>query len=250
MKRLILGAAAALCLSAGQAAADGMPTYGKTRAHDTEGRPCSISANAGFSTETVIRGISESAEDFSVQGGFDLTCGRFYAGAAGTTVSLGASALVDLSVGFRPKTGPVTWDFGVIYHAYNANEGDLSFVELKAGASAEVWRGGTLGATVFFAPEYGGPLGADADRSEAWTVEGAFAQVLPNVGIFTPTVSAAVGHVSFEDVNFEYTYWNIGLTLGFRERWALDLRYHDTDIGNECVAVCDERFVASLKYTF
>src|SRR5262245_29459340 len=146
MKRLMLGVAAALAFSATQAAADGLPSRGRAAAPEPEMRPCSVSANAGFSTETVIRGISESLQDFSVQGGFDLTCGRFYAGVAGTSVSFGASALADLYAGFRPKTGPVTWDLGVIYHAYNANEGDLSFVELKAGASGEVWKGGTLGA--------------------------------------------------------------------------------------------------------
>lgn len=248
MMRLMLGAAAALFLTAGQAAADGIPSRGKTKAYESD-RPCSISANAGFSTETVIRGISESLEDFSVQGGFDLTCGRFYAGVAGTSVTIeGASALADLSVGFRPKTGPITWDLGVIYHAYNQHESFLSFVELKAGASAEVWKGGTLGATVFYAPEYGGLIGALSDRSEAWTVEGTFAQVLPKVGIFTPTVSATIGQVNLDDANFDYTYWNIGVTLNFLERWALDLRYSDTDIGG--CSICDERFVASLKYTF
>src|SRR5262249_49506029 len=152
-----LGVAAALAFSATQAAADGLPSRGRTAASEPEARPCSLSANAGFSSETVIRGISESGEDFSVQGGFDLTCGRLYVGVAGTSVNaLGATALVDLYAGFRPKTGPITWDLGVIYHAYNASGDDLSFVELKAGASAEVWKGGTLGATVFYAPEYGG----------------------------------------------------------------------------------------------
>lgn len=251
MKRLILGVAAALCLSAGPAAADGLPSRGHARAAEPEARPCSLSANAGFSSENVIRGISESLEEFSVLGGFDLTCGRFYAGVAGSTVTIeGASALADVSVGFRPKTGPVTWDLGLIYHAYNEHESDLSFFELKAGASGEVWRGGTLGATVFYAPEYGGLIGAMSGRSETWTVEGTFSQLLPNVGMFTPTVSATVGQVNLEDINSEYVYWNIGLTLGFHERWALDLRYSDTDISGGCGGICDERFVASLKYTF
>src|SRR5688572_27832101 len=169
MKRIILGAAAALCLSAGPAAADGMPTYGKTRAHEAEGRPCSISANAGFSTEKVIRGISESAEDFSVQGGFDLTCGRFYAGAAGSSVNVfGATALVDSSAGVRSKTGPISWDLGVIYHAYNSLDDILNFVEFKVAASGEVWKGGTLGASVLFSPEHGGFIGAQTGNSQSW----------------------------------------------------------------------------------
>jgi uncharacterized protein (TIGR02001 family) len=256
MMRLMLGAAAALVMTAGQAAADGMPTYGKAKAPEAEGRPCSISANTGFSTEKVIRGISESLEEFAVEGGFDLTCGRFYASAAGSSVNVGrASALIDLSAGIRPKTGPITWDLGVIYHAYNAHENFLNFVELKAAASGDVWKGGTLGASVLYAPEYGGLVGGviallTGSSTEAWTVEGTFAQTLPNVGIFTPTVSAAVGQVNLEDISGEYVYWNVGLTLGFHEKWAVDLRYSDTDISGGCAGICDGRFLAALKYTF
>jgi uncharacterized protein (TIGR02001 family) len=269
MMRLMLGAAAALFLTAGQAAADGLPSRSKTVAHETD-RPCSISANTGFSTEKVIRGFSETAEDFSVQGGFDLTCGRFYASVAGTSVSvLDASALVDLTVGVRPKTGPVTWDFSVIYHAYNASESALNFYELKAAASAEVWKGGTLGASVLYAPEYGGRAGlwlaiGNGGNAETWTYEGTFSQVLPNVGIFTPTFSAAIGQVSMDNAgSAEYTYWNVGLALGFLEKWSVDIVYSDTEsstggvnggIAAGCnlggVSLCAERVTVSLKYTF
>ena len=256
MMRLMLGAAAALFLTAGQAAADGLPSRGKTRAPEAD-RPCSISAETGFSTEKVIRGFSESAGDFSVQGGFELTCGRFYVNVAGTSVNiLGASAMVDVAVGITPKTGPITWDLGVIYHAYNASEDILNFYEFKAAASTEIWKGGTLGVSALYAPEYGGraALWLGATNSETWTVEGTFAQVLPSVGIFTPTFSAAIGQVNVEDNGNDYVYWNVGLTLGFREKWELDLRYSDTDIEGGCnlfgTQLCDERFLASLKYTF
>jgi uncharacterized protein (TIGR02001 family) len=272
MMRLILGAAAALILTAGQAAADGLPKRGKTKA-DTAERPCSIAAETGVSTEKAIRGFSESIEDFAVLGGVELTCGRFYAGVDGSSVNVAplgspaASALLELAFGIRPKTGPITWDFGVIYHAYNANQSTLNFYELKAGASAEIWRGGTLGATVLYTPEYGGRAGLWMGQERTWTVEGSFAQELPKIGIFTPTISAVIGKVSGEgnaalpaalSVD-EYVFWNVGLALDFLENWSLDLRYSDTDIGHGCVipvgpaagiATCDGRFLASLKYTF
>jgi hypothetical protein len=90
------------------------------------------------------------------------------------------------------------------------------------------------------------------------TLEGTFAQALPKVSIFTPTFSATVGNVNLTDANFDYTYWNVGLTLGFMERWSLDLRYWDTNLNEgDCAGVgglgtnvCDGRFLGTIKYTF
>jgi uncharacterized protein (TIGR02001 family) len=258
MTRLILGVAAALLLTAGQAAADGMPTRGKTKAAEPDGRPCTVSANVGLSTDYVFRGISKTFEDPAVQGGFDLTCGRFYAGVAASNVDFGAVspfdtvANIEVSIygGFKANTGPVAWDLGVIYYTYPGDNFfvDLNFVELKVAASGEVWKGGTLGATVFFSPEY------IFETGEVLTVEGTFAQVLPNVGMFTPTFSATIGRSEFQDFDFlSYTYWNVGLTLGFHERWSVDLRYWDTDGEGAALLISplsDERFVGSLKYRF
>ncbi len=259
MMRLILGAAAALFLTASHAAADGLPSRGKTVAEDETSRPCSISANAGFSNQRVDRGFSENLnigdeQQFSVQGGFDLTCGRFYAGVAGTSISLfNASASVDLSAGFRPKTGPITWDFGVIYHAYNQDESLLNYYELMAAASGDIWRGGTLGVKTLYTPDVGGAAGAllGATGGSSWTVEGNFAQVLPKVGIFTPTISAAVGQVNFDRGALnDYVYWNAGLTVSFLEKWSVDLRYSDTNIDGGCGGVCDGLWTVALRYTF
>jgi len=130
----------------------------------------------------------------------------------------------------------------------------VDFVELKLAASGEVWKGGRLGGVVYYAPDYVGTF------DSAWTVEGSFAQVLPNVGFFTPVFSATVGHTFFSEQHYgydlDYTYWNVGLTLGFHEKWSLDLRYWDTqneglaELANYYGGLADERFVATLKYRF
>jgi hypothetical protein len=101
-----------------------------------------------------------------------------------------------------------------------------------------------------------------------WTVETSFAQVLPKVGMFTPTFSALLGYQQGDDVAYQaitgngddnYLYWNAGLTLGFHEKWSLDLRYWDTNLGSNAggsawckgqIFQCDERFVATLKFTY
>ena len=64
-----------------------------------------------------------------MQGGFDATCGLFYAGVWASSLDLGhitaapignnaASIEMDWYVGIKPKTGRITWDLGVIYYTY------------------------------------------------------------------------------------------------------------------------------------
>jgi uncharacterized protein (TIGR02001 family) len=247
----------AAALLAAPAFADGLPTKGKTRGPDVvETRPCTTVGNVGLTTDYVFRGISQSSEDAAVQGGVDLTCGRFYVGVWSSSifdpVQDGGTAEVDLYAGFKHATGPVNWDVGLIYYAYPGNRFFEDYVELKLGASGEVWKGGTLGGTVFYSPDYNGIFG------DSVTLEGSFAQALPKVAIFTPTFSATVGNVNLTDVDFDYTYWNVGLTLGFLEKWSVDLRYWDSNLNEgECggvsnfsTSICDGRVVGTVKYTF
>jgi uncharacterized protein (TIGR02001 family) len=268
-----LGAAAlAAVLLAGTALADGMPKRGSIKAPEPEQRRCTLSANVGITTDYVFRGISQTAEGPAIQGGFDATCGLFYAGVWGSNLDFGGSGGQDVAnleidwyAGVKPKTGPITWDLGVIYYSYpNAlgSVADLNYFEVKVGGSAEIWKDGTLGVTVFYSPEYTGESG------HVWTIETAFAQALPKVGMFSPTFSALVGVQRGNNSNNYglitngddgYVYWNAGVTLGFHEKWSLDLRYWDTNIsnsgdfcdgGNNGLLQCDARFVATLKFTY
>jgi uncharacterized protein (TIGR02001 family) len=236
-------------LLAGPALADGLPGKGRPKAPEvSDGRPCTVSANVGYTTDYVFRGISQSNEDAAVQGGVDFACGRFYIGTWGSSIAFGNGTEIDVYGGYRTKTGPVNWDLGFIYYAYPgaASYLDLDYFEFKVAASGEVWKGGTLGGTVFYSPEYTG------NNGEVWTWEVSFSQALPKVGIFAPTVSVLYGRSDFQDDgSLSYGYWNAGLTLAFHDRWSLDLRYWDSEnSGFAYGPLGDERFVASLKYTF
>ena len=77
----LMGAA----LLAGPALADGMPSRGKI-ASAPESRVCSTSANVGVTSDYVFRGISQSDQEAAIQGGVDLTCGKFYAGFWGSSI--------------------------------------------------------------------------------------------------------------------------------------------------------------------
>ena len=261
LQRLAGGAAtafAALMLAA--------PAYAGGSIKDKpEPRRCTLAANVALTTDYVFRGISQTAEAPAIQGGFDATCGIFYAGVWASSLDLDLAGLasieMDWYVGIKPVTGKITWDLGVIYYSYpNAKDlstAELNMVELKVGASGEVWKGGTLGVTVFYSPDYTTELGP------VWTVETAFAQALPKVGMFTPTFSALIGYQAGDDATYSaaygdssYLYWNAGLTFGFADKFSIDFRYWDTDLASgtascgTAVLQCDERYVATLKFTY
>ncbi|KAB2911847.1 MAG: hypothetical protein F9K29_21405 [Hyphomicrobiaceae bacterium] len=271
--------ACALILLAAPAYADGMRRGSIKDAPAPEKPRCTFSANVGLTTDYVFRGFSQTAEGPAVQGGFDATCGLFYAGVwasaldfdggVGSTdvnsTAFDAHLEMDWYLGIKPVTGKITWDLGVIYYTYpNAqNPGlELNYVELKVGASGEIWKDGTLGVTVFYSPDY------QLEGGTTWTVETAFSQVLPKIGMLSPTFSALVGYqhnegsasyrFSFGNTDDSYWYWNAGVTFGFLEKFSLDLRYWDTNLENNGPSAfckgstfqCDERFVATLKFTY
>jgi len=241
-----------------------------------EARRCKYSANVALTTDYVFRGFSQTSEGPAIQGGFDATCGIFYAGVwassldyLGATDShppfpgVDASIEIDWYAGIKPVTGRITWDLGVIYYTYPSNVeplSELNYVELKVGGSAAIWKDGTLGVTVYYSPDY------MMETGNVWTVETTFSQVLPKFGMFTPSFSALIGYQKGNDLAYRvmagngddnYLYWNVGLTFGFLEKWSLDLRYWDTNIDNVGLAAgfckgavlqCDERFVATLKF--
>jgi uncharacterized protein (TIGR02001 family) len=279
LQRIAGGAATAFAVFAlaAPAYADGMRGSIKDK---PEPRRCTLSANVALTTDYVFRGVSQTSEGAAIQGGFDATCGMFYAGVwassldwgtgvngAGDTVNL-ANIELDSYAGVKFTTGKVAWDLGVIYYAYPNGAGigtapgqDYNYVELKVGASGEIWKGGTLGGTVFYSPDYQYETGA------VWTFEGSFLQTLPTImGRITPTFSALYGYqVATDDkVNYalrvtgddkNYSYWNAGVTFALDKNWSVDVRYWDTNISNtvcgaDRVFACDERVVGTLKFTY
>lgn len=247
--------------AAGQATAGGSLKDEPAPVHGD--RKFEWSVNIGATSDYVFRGISQSAGDPAVQGGLDATYGWFYAGVWASTTDFGkiagndiAWAEVDLYAGIKPKFGPVTLDFGVIYYAYPAAKdggAELDYVELKAGASINPVKNLTVAATGFWSPEY------TARQGEVWTFEGSVAYELPKFHIFTPTIGGLIGYQKGDigdgyitaGASDDYTYWNAGLALAI-DKLTLDFRYWDTNISGICNGAtfqCDERFVFTAKVT-
>jgi uncharacterized protein (TIGR02001 family) len=280
-------AALALGLVCTPAFADGMPRRGSIKDAPPPEKPrCTHSANVALTTDYVFRGVSQTSEGPAIQGGFDLTCGIFYAGVWASNLDWGsangenvANIEMDWYAGVKPKTGRITWDLGVIYYTYpnaldlgldaagNAVKAEYNYVELKVGGSAELWKDATLGVTVFYSPDY------QYETGNVWTVEAAFTQALPKFTAlrreWSPSFSALIGYqkATSDEAKYinnvtgdddHYLYWNAGLTLGFLEKWSIDVRYWDTNIdkatpGASCsqpLFSCDQRVVGTLKFTF
>ena len=254
---------------------------------------CKHSANVALTTEYVFRGISQTKEGPAVQGGYELTCNIFYAGVWASNLDWGGTGLfpgvpggnsvanieMDWYLGIKPVTGHITWDLGVIYYSYpnSAKLGldalgavdrrDYNYLELKVGASTEIWKDGTIGVTVFYSPEY------QYEAGSVWTTEASFTQNFPKFSAlhreWTPSFSALLGWqkatsdkaVYINNITGDtdsYLYWNAGVSFGFLDKWSIDFRYWDTNIdkapgfGSCSVDLfsCDQRFVATLKFTY
>lgn len=277
--RLAAAAFVVALAASSQAFADGMPRKKTAAAPPPEPKQeWALTANIAVTSEYVFRGFSQTGEEPAVQGGVDFTYKWFYAGLWSSNLDFGrdvtpagisrpvAPAELDLYMGIKPVVGPVTFDFGVIYYTYpraldggiQANR-ELDYVELKLGASGEIYKGGTVGFTAFYSPEYTNQQGS------VWTFEGTFSHAFAAIRDITPTFSVLVGYQMGDSLRYSlitangddsYFYWNAGVTLGFGDRFSLDLRYWDTDISNTngfCTGQlfqCDERFVATAKFTY
>ncbi len=289
LHRIVAGFATALAVMmlTGPALADGMGRRGSLKDMPKPEERCKHSANIALTTEYIFRGFSQTAQGPAVQGGYDVTCGICYAGVWASSLDFAgnlpgtasfdqtgapydASIEMDWYIGIKPVTGRITWDLGVIYYSYpnRSNPGlDLNYLELKVGASAEIWKGGTLGVTVFWSPEY------QLESGSTWTVETGFTHVFPKFNAihrdWTPSFSALLGwQINEGNASYKFTYgngddsylyWNVGLTLGFLDKWSLDFRYWDTNLSSNTggsafcrgqTFQCDERFVATLKFTY
>jgi len=92
-----------------------------------------FSANVAITTDYTFRGISQSASDTAIQGGFDWASDTFYVGTWGSTVDFnddlfnpvtgeqisdGSSTEIDFYAGYTPSFGALSLDFGVTYYLY------------------------------------------------------------------------------------------------------------------------------------
>lgn len=182
-----------------------------------------ISGTVTLTTDYLFRGVTQTSNNPAIQGGIDYAGGAFYAGVWGSNVDFGADETLelDLYAGFRPTLGPVALDLGLIGYFYpGATDalGEYDYVEAKLAASVAPTDALTLGAALFYSPEFFGETGRAtyAEVNAAYAFTDAF------------SVSGAFGSQDIQ-AGARYETWNIGASL-FAAGLKFDLRYTDTDL--------------------
>ncbi len=205
--------------------------------------PGTFSANVAITNDYVYRGVTQTNEDFAVQGGFDWDSGAgFYVGTWASSLEFGddASLELDLYAGYRGEVDNFSYDIGFLYYMYpGASAPGYDFWEVYGSAGYDF---GPIAANVGinFSPDFFGAANNDTS-------------IYYSAGLSAPigemfSISAGVGYSALEGVK-NYTDWNIGATLDIPEWFALDLRYYDSDLrsaGN----FADDRFVVTISRSF
>lgn len=246
----LIGGAAMTVLSVSANAADLSYKDAPAEIHGA-GRTLAVTGFAALTSDYIFRGISQSDNDPAVQAQIDATYGILYAGAfaSSTELEAGDSMELDLYAGVKPSWNGVTFDLGFIYYAYPGADDDLDYWEVKAGVSGTLFSTLSAYATVFYTDE--GTL----ETGEIVTLEGGLSKTLFTHGNIAFAASGAIGYVDFDDndLGVDYTYYNLGVTATLSEKYSLDVRYHDTDLGDDDLSrpdLADERVVVTGKVSF
>ena len=175
-----------------------------------------LSANVAIVSDYVFRGITQSDENFAIQGE--------YGGAINN----------------------VSYDLGGIYYAYPGADSslDYDFWEIY-GSLGYDFDVASVSVGVNYSPDYFGSSG-----DSLYTHLGVDVPLPQNF-----TLSGGVGYQSIDDnATFgvpDYTDWN--LTVGYDwEQFNLSLGYYDTDLDepSECADGCDARIVFAVSASF
>ena len=202
------------------------------------GSDITLGGSGWLTTDYVFRGITQMAENPAVQAEFDFGYKIFYAYAWASNVDFGggpngqdlASIEFDHGVGIKPVLGKFTFDFAALYYTYPRAfdpGGQFDYLELKSGVSTTLADGKlALSLANYWSPE------AFAETGENDVLEFGVGWTFNKVWYFTPTLSGVVGHQwgTLSEGGFDYTYWNVGLTLGFNNKPPLsfDIRWWNT----------------------
>lgn len=227
-----------LCLASGAALAD----------DHMSNSSISLSGNVAIVTDYVFRGISQSDENFALQGGFDAEHDSgLYAGVWASNVDFNdgdeADIEIDLYAGYGGEVNGVSYDAGVLYYAYPGADDtlDYDFWEVY-GSLGYDFDFASANIAVNYSPEFFG------DSGEA---------VYTNLNIDVPITDAlsfgtGIGYQSIEGNNTEeYTDWRASLNYAYNNM-NFFLSYHETDLDepNECADGCDARVVLGMSADF
>lgn len=208
-----------------------------------------FTSNVALTTDYVFRGISQSNEEPTIQGGMDWANKDtgLYAGVWASGVDFAdATTEMDFYGGISKTVDKVTWDLGAIYYFYPGADDsrNYDFWELAAAVGYDFdFMQAT--ASLNFSNDYFGGSGNS---------------YYPAVNITVPlpkgvSADASYGYQWIEDNSafgtLDYGTWSLGLSYEIKG-FNLALKYIDTDLKEptECVDGCGQRAVFSISRSF
>lgn len=217
-----------------------------------------VSANVALTSDYRFRGISQTDEDFALQGGFDVEFSPgFYIGTWASSVDFGdgdatgdyGSLELDYYAGWRGDIGDsdVGIDVGYLYYDYPGDtidpEGD--YQEFYAGIS---WR--DLSFQVNYSDDYYG------ETDEFWYISGDYSFPIPSLEALSIDLHLGYNMLD-EDEGFlapgedEYLDYSVGVTYGFSGldfslAWVgTDL--DEDDVGKDVEELADDTVVFTIS---
>ena len=219
----------------------------------TPGIPFDIAFGISLTTDYVSRGITNNNSSPAIQGYIEPyielpNLGTAYVNVWASNVDYGEGfegAEIDVAAGIRPQFGQLSLDLGYVHYFYSPKHVSPDYGEIFAKADYNFDDKLTVGARVFFAPDFN-----QSGNTATWVAAGVRVP-LPN----DFSVYGGIGYQFFEDPDaFEQLAWTAGLSYNWKAV-TLDLRYWGTDLSdNECVARsgfsdgCDSRVVATISF--
>ena len=213
---------------------------------DTQLGDFNVSGSAALLTDYVFRGVSQTDEGPTIQGGFKVahTTG-LYAGIFGANVDFNdgdeANIELDYYFGYANEYEGFSYDLGFIYYNYpGANDAlDYDFVEFMGSLGYDLDIASLRG-TINYSPDFFGSTG-DAVYYAA------------DVTVPLPYDVSFLGHAGYQtiDKGTDYPEWSLGLGYSIAG-FDLSLKYHDTDLDepSECADGCSARIVAGVSRNF
>lgn len=269
MKKVVLSVLAALAVStAAPAFAADMPVKASKVAVVAAPSPWDIVFGVAFTSDYVLRGISQSNRKPAVQGYFELDYTvndwlKLYAGVWGSSIAgYFANAEIDPSAGARLTFGNFGLDLGYVYYYYPDGKnvpggtGYGSYGEFYAKPSYKVADWLTLSGVIDGGNQFNDGYMITGSKT-AYYYSGAATITLPwtPMGV-TISLNPEVGRQVVECTGcVSYTYWDVGLVFNYKAA-TLDLRYWDTNkhgtfispVAYSAKDLAGSTFVATLKF--
>lgn len=217
--------------------------------------PHSFSATVTGTNDYVFRGVTQTDEEFAIQGSMDYShSSGVYIGAWASNVDFGdgtgASSELDIYAGFASSFSGIDYDVGFIYYNYPGvgSSRDFDYVEAAFSVGHDFgFASTTVG--VNWSPDN---FGESDDAVYLWgDVSIPFPGDLP----IPLSLDMHVGHQDIDDnATFgfpDYTDWSFGLSTSF-QGFDLSFAYIDTDLKDSDGAqgIADSRGVFTVSRSF